>query len=157
MLNANGSEKDLSNIELYLANKTAQNGYDYGGKMTYTDGFKSTNATQKAFNDLKPAENSTYQISFTVYELRLRYKDAPDEDFVLQPGEQIEFCYSATIRENDLPMVYTASTYADDTAASTVDAADCTRHISPALVSIISSVLITIIPGIRHMANFIPR
>ena len=121
LLNANGSEKDLSNIELYLANKTAQNGYDYGGKMTYTDGFKSTNATQKAFNDLKPAENSTYQISFTVYELRLRYKDAPDEDFVLQPGEQIEFCYSATIRENDLPMVYTASTYADDTAASTVD------------------------------------
>lgn len=121
LLNANGSEKDLSNIELYLANKTAQNGYDYGGKMTYTDGFKSTNATQKAFNDLNPDENSTYQISFTVYELRLRYKDAPDADFVLQPGEQIEFCYSATIRENDLPMVYTASTYANDTAASTVD------------------------------------
>ncbi|MFR6495038.1 MAG: hypothetical protein ACLUOF_00350 [Ruminococcus sp.] len=43
-------------------------------KMTYTDGFKSTNATQKAFNDLNPDENSTYQISFTVYELRLRYK-----------------------------------------------------------------------------------
>ena len=118
LLNADGSEKDLSNIELYLADKTAQNGYDYGGKMTYTDGFNSKNATQKAFADLKPDENSTYQISFTVYELRLRYKDAPNADFVLQPGEQIEFCYSATIREEDLPMVYTASTYADDTAAS---------------------------------------
>ena len=118
LLNADGNEKDLSNIELYLVAKTAQNGYDYGGKMTYTDGFNSKNAAQKAFADLKPDENSTYQISFTVYELRLRYKDAPDADFVLQPGEQIEFCYSATIREEDLPMVYTASTYADDTTAS---------------------------------------
>ena len=121
LLNADGSEKDLSNIELYLAAKTAQNGYDYGGKMTYTDGFNSKNATQKAFADLKPDENSTYQISFTVYELRLRYADDHDKDFVLQPGEQIEFCYSATIREKDLPMVYTASTYANDAAASTVD------------------------------------
>ena len=54
LLNADGNEKDLSNIELYLAAKTAQNGYDYGGKMTYTDGFNSENATQKAFADLKP-------------------------------------------------------------------------------------------------------
>ena len=33
----------------------------------------------------------------------------------------MEFCYSATIRKEDLPMVYTASTYANDTAASTID------------------------------------
>ncbi len=119
LLNADGSEKDLSNIALYLADKTESvNGYDYGGKMTYTDGFNSENATQKGICRFETGQNSTYQISFTVYELRLRYKDAPDADFVLQPGEQIEFCYSATIREEDLPMVYTASTYADDTAAS---------------------------------------
>ena len=53
LLNADGSEKDLSNIALYLADKTESvNGYDYGGKMTYTDGFNSENATQKAFADM---------------------------------------------------------------------------------------------------------
>ena len=124
--------------------------------MTYTDGFNSKNATQKAFADLKPDENSTYQISFTVYELRLRYKDAPNADFVLQPGEQIEFCYSATIREEDLPMVYTASTYANDAAASTVDGTGLhPGHISPALVSIIRTVFIIIIIVPLRTANFI--
>ena len=122
LLNADGSEKDLSNIALYLAAKTESvNGYDYGGKMTYTDGYTNGNASRKAFADLKPDSDNTFSISFTVYELRLRYADDHDKDFVLQPGEQIEFCYSATIREKDLPMVYTASTYANDVAASTVD------------------------------------
>ena len=122
LLNADGSEKDLSNIELYLANQTTEvSGYDSGGKMTYTDGYTNGNASRKAFADLKPDSDNTFSISFTVYELRLRYADDHDKDFVLQPGEQIEFCYSATIREKDLPMVYTASTYANDVAASTVD------------------------------------
>ena len=48
-------------------------------------------------------------------------KDDPAKDFVLQPGEQIEFCYSATIRKEDLPMVYTTSTYEEDATESTMD------------------------------------
>ena len=83
LLNADGSEKDLSNIELYLANQpTEVSGYDSGGKMTYTDGYTNGNASQKAFADLKPDSDNTFSILFTVYELRLRYADDHDKDFV---------------------------------------------------------------------------
>lgn len=122
ILHADGTEQSLQNIELYLANKTTDmTGYDYGGKMAYTDGYKTGNSSQKAFADLKLTENNTAQIQFTVYELRLRYKDDPAKDFVLQSGEQVEFCYSATIRKEDLPMVYTTSTYEEDATESTMD------------------------------------
>lgn len=122
LVNRKGEEQNLEELglELYLVGTTDVTDYDYGGKMTYTDGYLTGNATRKVFSDLKPSTDNTYKINFKIYEVKLRYKDDPDEKFVLMPGERIEFWYNAKVRQNDLPMVYTASTFGENGKASLV-------------------------------------